>query len=71
MIDCVCVHKPARSAVWWSRETAEGIEGDEVVNNRKVSVFAVGYEDGSFSVFATENSAADAADAGTSFPKSI
>jgi len=63
MIDCVCVHKPARSAVWWSRETAEGVEGDEIVNNRKVSVFAVGYEDGSFSVFATENSAADAADA--------
>ena len=63
MIDCVCVHKPARSAVWWSKETQEGVEGDELVNNKKVGVFAVGYEDGSFSVYATEKSAADAADA--------
>ena len=53
--ECTLDPEALNEAVW---------QGDEVVNNRKVSVFAVGYEDGSFSVFATEKSAADAADAG-------
>lgn len=61
MMDSVYVHKPARSAAWWSKETKNGPVAEQSKDGRDVACFAIGHEDGSFSVYRTEQTA-DAAE---------
>ena len=62
MIDCAYVHKPARSAVFWSKTEDGVVVASEEISKKKCTVFTIGHEDGSFSVWHTDKTAAEAAD---------
>ena len=52
MIDSVHILKPGRSCTWWSvRDNVEGVSAEVLGPKTPGSVFAVGHEDGSFSVW--------------------
>jgi len=61
MIDYVYLHKPARSAIFWSQFGADGVDAIETINQQQCSLFTIGHEDGSFSVWHTDTTAAIAA----------
>ena len=52
MIDSVHILKPGRSCTWWSvRDNVEGVSAEVLGPKTPGSVFAIGHEDGSFSVW--------------------
>jgi len=61
MISSVYTYKQNRSATFWYEESGEGVHGAAMINNKPCSLFAIGHEDGSFSVWNTEKSSFDAA----------
>jgi len=63
MIDCIYVYKPARSAIFWSKNGVNGVQADEIIGggDKKCSLFTIGHEDGSFTVWHTDKTAAEAA----------
>ncbi len=61
MIDCVYVHKPARSGAFWSMLAQNTVVADELIGDTKCTLFTIGHEDGSFTVWHTDHSAAAAA----------
>jgi WD40 repeat protein len=62
MIDCQYVFKPARSSAFWSERTPAGVVAKIVMKDNSTIPMccAIGHEDGSFSVWKTDKTAAEA-----------
>lgn len=61
MIDCRYIYKPARSATFWSMNTKGAVVANAEISDKKCTIFAIGHDDGSFSVWHTDKTAAEAA----------